>query len=168
MLVLIGLLLLAMGAFLLWVSSRRKEKLGLPGGKLITADTEQWRRCEREFFSHRHRLVGRPDFVFREHGRLIPVEVKSSQAPERPYRSHILQLAAYCLLIEEAEGAPPPYGVIAYRGGHFRVEYSPALKRELLQVMEEMRETARSGAPPEGVFDQRCARCGYNKLCKSP
>ncbi|RLC77849.1 MAG: CRISPR-associated protein Cas4 [Chloroflexi bacterium] len=167
MLWLTGLALFSIAVLLIWFVSRRREEMGLPGGKLISADTERWQRCGREFFSPRYRLGGRPDFVFRERGRLIPVEVKSGSAPAQPYKSHILQLAAYCLLIEETEGRPPPYGIIAYRGKHFRVEYSPALRAELLRVMEEMRGLLKSGAMPEGVLDLRCERCGYNKLCNA-
>lgn len=167
MLWVIGLALLVLALVLIRGLARRRERMGIPGGRLVVADTEGWQRCEREMYSPRLRLVGRPDFVFREHGRLIPVEVKSGATPARPYRSHVLQLAAYCLLIEELEGAPPPYGVIAYREGHFRVDYTSALKRELLQVMDEMRRAARAGILPDGVFDRRCRNCSYRRLCEA-
>ena len=46
---------------------------------------------------------------------LIPVEQKPSARRLQP--SHILQVAAQCLLVEEAYGVRPPYGVVALSGG---------------------------------------------------
>ena len=46
-------------------------------------------------------LAGKPDYLVRRWRYVLPVEVKSGPAPAEPYRSHVLQLAAYCLLVEE-------------------------------------------------------------------
>jgi CRISPR-associated exonuclease Cas4 len=147
--------------FVLW----KRKALGLPKGQLISADSEKWSRCERELFSPHYRLVGRPDYLFQEKGGFIPVEVKSSLSPRSPYRSHVLQLVAYCLLVEEVTGFAPPYGVIAYKDRRFSVNYTPTLKAELLRILEEMRETLVSGSEPGVRESQKCLNCGYRRIC---
>ena len=65
-----------------------------------------------------HGLVGRPDELRRSpDGRIVPVEVKSSRGPPAgrpPYFSHVLQLYAYCQIVEGEQGVTPPYGLLIY------------------------------------------------------
>jgi hypothetical protein len=64
------------------------------------------RRCSH--ISHQHRLAGRPDYLTREAGGLVPVEVKSrSCGKSGPYRGERAQLLAYCLLAEQDLGGAP-------------------------------------------------------------
>ncbi len=56
------------------------------------------------FKSEAHGLSGRPDYVIKLADNLIPVEEKKGRTPQGPLYSHILQVAAYCLLIEETFG----------------------------------------------------------------
>ncbi|HDH09491.1 MAG TPA: CRISPR-associated protein Cas4, partial [Chloroflexi bacterium] len=94
--------LLLVAALALLRSARAgRRRTGLPSGRVIYADTGAWGRCERPLFSRRYLLTGKPDYLVEEKGRLIPVEVKPTVSPSTPYRSHVLQLAAYCLLVEE-------------------------------------------------------------------
>jgi CRISPR-associated exonuclease Cas4 len=46
-------------------------------------------------------LAGKPDAVIMRDGECIPVEIKIREPPKSPYESHIMQLAAYCFLLEE-------------------------------------------------------------------
>jgi CRISPR-associated exonuclease Cas4 len=89
--------------------------------------------------SERYGLVGRPDHLVRLGHALIPVEQKPSARRLQP--SHVLQVAAQCLLVQEAYGVRPPYGVVALSGGiEERVPFTPSLERQLLATMAEMRE----------------------------
>jgi len=99
-------------------------------------------------------------------GAIIPVEVKSVRRPVAPYPSHLMQLAAYCLLIEETWGQPPPYGLLHYTDGTVRVDYTPQLRAELLATLKEMRRARTRGDVPRS-HDQpaRCRRCGYRHAC---
>jgi hypothetical protein len=55
--------------------------------------------------SHLHGLTGKPDYILREGEELIPVEHKSRlMSAAGAYEGEILQLAAYCLLVEERFG----------------------------------------------------------------
>jgi len=102
--------LLALGLF--WLSARQRRSAGLPGGRVIYNDTRGWGALEKPLIDEALGLTGKPDYLVREHGRIIPVEVKTGRTPESPYDGHIFQVAAYCLLVEKTYGKRPPYGII--------------------------------------------------------
>ena len=56
--------------------------------------------------SDAHALVGRPDYIQRMGDQLIPVERNSRQLGSGAYEGELLQLAVYCLLVEERFGKP--------------------------------------------------------------
>jgi CRISPR-associated exonuclease Cas4 len=154
----------------LWLAGRSRAATGLPAGRLVYADTTRWRPVERPLFSHIHRLTGRPDYLVRSRRDLIPVEVKSGRAPvDGPYASHILQLAAYCLLVEETYGRRPPYGILLYAEDAeqaIEIDYTPAMEEELLTVLDEIRLALAEGdAPRDHDHVARCRACGYRNAC---
>jgi CRISPR-associated exonuclease Cas4 len=160
------LLLVASGLAALWWSRRKRERTGLPQGRVVYADTGAWERCQKPLFSKRHLLTGRPDYLVEERGRLIPVEVKSALSPHSPYRSHVLQLAAYCLLVEEEYGQAPPYGIIKYRDQALAIDYSPRLRAELLDTLSKMRhDLSADDVAPSHFNPNRCRGCGYEADC---
>ncbi len=164
---LLALALSGLGLWLLWRSRTARQETGLPPGRVIYTDTGAWDRCERPLFSARYRLTGRPDYLVRTDRGLIPVEVKSGSAPAQPYRSHLLQLAAYCLLVEEQEGRAPPYGILKYRNRAFEVDDTPALRRELLTTLDRIRRDRRARRVKRSHNDpRRCRGCGYRQRCE--
>jgi CRISPR-associated exonuclease Cas4 len=161
------LTLLILGLALLWLARRARARTGLPPGRVVAADVGAWRRPDRPLFSHRHLLTGRPDYVVADGPDLIPVEVKSARGPARPYDSHVLQLAAYCLLVAETSGRRPPYGILHYADRTVEIPYTRELEEELLAVLEEMREDLAAGDGPRNHDDpRRCAACGYREVCE--
>lgn len=115
--------------------------------------------------SERYRLVGRPDMVRRRSdGRPIPIEIKSRASyRDGPPRSHIIQLWAYCLLLEESGEGSPPYGLLRYGDGvEYSVPWGATERRILLELREEMDRAydGRARAAPA-----RCARCRYWAIC---
>lgn len=165
----LGLLGVLLGGFGLWLLIRSRtawRESGLPWGRVDYVDTGAWDRCERSLFSQQHRLTGRPDYVVRARSGIVPVEVKSGPAPEQPYPGHILQLAAYCLLLEEVDGYRPPYGILKYDDHAFEVDYSPMLRSRLLEALHEMRRGMRSGDVERNHAEvARCRGCGYRERC---
>ena len=159
-------LLLVIALFLLLQASRRQKEAGLPGGRVIYADTSQWGKTEKPFYEDSLKLTGKPDYLVETPGGTIPVEVKNSPAPPIPHEGHILQLASYCLLVERARGKRPPYGILHYQNRDFSIDYTPGLESNLLATLAEMRraehlrEVERSHENPG-----RCARCGYREVC---
>ena len=161
-----ALILLGGGLLLLRRARRLHEQTGLPQGRVIYADTGAWSRCEQPLFSRRYLLTGRPDYLVDDRRAKIPVEVKSTPSPPSPYRSHVLQLAAYCLLVEEEYGQSPPYGIIKYHDQAYAIEYTAQLRDQLLSVLAEMRQHLDADdVYPSHANPNRCLSCGYRGEC---
>ena len=158
--------LLALGLLLLWLAQRGRAHSGLPQGRVIYTDTGGWNRLERPLFSQEFLLTGKPDYLVADGADVIPVEVKSSRAPTQPYLSHILQLAAYCLLVEECYRRRPPYGIIKYADHAFEIDYTKELENELLATLDDMRDDLDDDYAPRNHDDPtRCQSCGYHQHC---
>ena len=114
--------------------------------------------------SPRFLLTGRPDAVRRRpDGTLVPVERKSRSVPRGgPYRSHRIQLWAYCLLLEESTGRPPPYGILRYRDADLRIPWNAAARAELLAVRRAVAAPYDGRATPSVA---RCAACRWAPRC---
>ena len=161
----LALLTLAAGAALWWASDRQRRQLGLPHGRAIYQDRPE--DASPVLRAHTLRLRGRPDLVLRQGSALIPVEVKTGRTPREPHRGHVLQLLAYCLLVEEHHGVRPPFGLIRYPEQEFRIAYDDRREHELRATVAMIaREKARAAeqhrshtAPP------RCAACGFRAHC---
>jgi len=163
---LVALLLAGVGLWLLVRARKVYHDTGLPAGRITYVDTGAWSRCERPLFSRRYRLTGKPDYLVRGPAGVIPVEVKSGAAPQQPYAAHILQLAAYCLLVEEQESRTVPYGIIKYADKAFEIDYTPALRAQVVDTLEAMRRGLRAadiGRSHEEI--RRCLGCGYRDQC---
>jgi CRISPR-associated exonuclease Cas4 len=163
----IGLaLLLVVIAVWLW-SRGLQQKTGLPQGDVIYTDSGTWYRNQKPLFANALRLVGKPDYLVEQHdGMIIPVELKSSRAPQEPREGHLLQLAAYCLLVEENYGIRPGFGIIQYKDKAFAVDYDEDLEDELLEVLDEMRDGFLEEELDRDHNDWRkCAKCGVRSHC---
>ncbi len=161
------LLLLLLAAVLFWLARRTRARTGVPSGRVIAADVGSWQRLDRPLFSRRYRLTGRPDYIVADGPNLIPVEVKSGPAPSQPYASHVLQLAAYCLLVAETSGRRPPYGILHYADRTFEIPYTRELEEEVLATLKAMRRALALGdAPRNHDNPRRCAACGYREHCE--
>ena len=155
-------------ALALFLSARRQRaQTGLPyGARIVYADTGAWKKVERPLFARRYGLTGKPDYIVKERGATIPVEVKPNRVAPAPRESDTLQLAAYALLIEEHFGAAPTYGLLKYRDAVFQVKLTDELRARLLDTLAAMRrdlsarDVARSHAEP-----RRCRACGYREEC---
>jgi CRISPR-associated exonuclease Cas4 len=167
MLPITALLLILIGMLVYWLGRRAQSDAGLPIGRVIYSDTRGWQSLEKPLFSRTRRLTGKPDYLVQQGREIVPVEMKSAHAPnDGPRRSHVLQLAAYCLLIEEAYRQRPKYGIVKYADRMFAVDYTDALRTELLDVIAAMRDDlAHGGAERSHDEAARCARCGYRYVC---
>lgn len=162
-------LILILIAVLLWfVSQRAQRASGLPAGRVVYTDTGGWGRPEKPLFSQRLQLTGKPDYLVREGAGYVPVEVKSGRAPvSGPYAAHVYQLAAYCALIAEAYGRRPAYGLIKYTDEILRVDFTPVLEAELLELLEEMRADADAEEVSRSHSSAaRCRACGFREVCE--
>jgi len=162
----VAAILFLAGALLLWASHRLRQRSGLPQGRVIYNDTGALRRVERPLFSRRYRLTGKPDYLLQDGDQIVPLEVKSGAAPPQPYPSHVLQLAAYCLLVTEHHGVRPAYGIIRYRDRSFAVDFTPQLETHLLAALDSLRTDATKNDVPRSHHNPtQCAACGYRPHC---
>ena len=162
------LVFLAMAGLLLLRARSLQEESGLPRGEVIYTDTGTWLRNDDPLHSTTDRLVGKPDYLVQQNnGQLIPVEIKSGAAPQSPWPGHILQLAAYCRLVEDAYGIRPSFGILQYRDQAFTVDYTSDLEQDLLVVMAEMREDFQAENIGRSHGDAgRCQACGFRQRCR--
>jgi CRISPR-associated exonuclease Cas4 len=163
---LFALLMVLLAIILLWFSRRQEKASGLPGGKVIYADTKTWGAVKEPLYDPALGLTGKPDYLVEQGKLIIPVEVKSSRARHGPYDSHIFQLAAYCLLVERHFRKRPTYGILHYPNRTFRIDYTPGLEAAVHDLLAEMRaneshkEIHRSHETPG-----RCQHCGFRSEC---
>jgi len=151
---------------LLWWGRRKRQAAGIPPGRVVYTDTGAMRKVEKPLYDAELNLTGRPDYLVKRKGHWIPVEVKSGWSPSIPYESHVLQLAAYCLLVEKATGKRPPYGILKYRNRSYEIEYTQNLENDLMNLLVDMRQQMRRGeASRSHDASARCARCGYRTIC---
>ena len=164
---LLALLLILIGLAVFWLGRRNQSDAGLPIGRVIYSDTRGWQATPKPLFSRAHRLTGKPDYLVQQGREIVPVEVKSSHAPgDGPRRSHVLQLAAYCLLIEETYRQRPKYGIVTYADRMFAIDYTDTLRAALLDVIAAMRDDLARGAAQRSHDEAaRCAQCGYRQAC---
>ncbi len=156
--------LLCLGLALLVVSWWLRAKSGVPVGEITYSDTDAPAQA---LFSNRYRLVGKPDYIVLRDRVPIPIEVKPNRTADAPYESDRMQVAAYCLLVEETNARTPPFGVLRYRSQSFRIDYTPELRAKLLDMLGEMRACL-DAEDVERSHDSaaRCAVCGFSNRCE--
>jgi CRISPR-associated exonuclease Cas4 len=161
-----SILFLLIGLIFFIISKHQRRQAGIPAGKVIFADTGKWRKLEKPLFDPHLRLTGKPDYLVMQGDQVIPIEVKSRVAPRGPYDSHIYQLAAYCLLVQQEYGNRPDYGIIHYRNQTYAVDFTPKLEESIKVTIREMQaQIRRSNIDRSHDNPQYCEHCGYRSLC---
>ena len=117
------------------------------------------------FFSKKHGLSGRPDYIIKKNKHLIPVEVKTSSY-NNFQKGHVLQLAAYCQLIEDTFNIFVPYGILVYANKERKIFFEPGLRFELEKTLEKMRNTLLEKNIVRNHNDKkRCLNCSMKNFC---
>ncbi|MEL7627285.1 MAG: CRISPR-associated protein Cas4 [Anaerolineaceae bacterium] len=162
-----AILLLILGVVFWLISRRQRKSSGLPEGELLYADSSYWQTLPKPLYDPELELVGKPDYVVKDaRGLVIPLELKSGAAPNRPWDSHIVQLAAYCRLVEKSFGQRPPYGIIRYQNKSFTIDYTDQLEARLKALIQEMRRVESSQIVNRSHNQPaRCRSCGYSQIC---
>jgi CRISPR-associated exonuclease Cas4 len=136
--------------------AERQRALGLPAGKLIYEDADGQGEL---LSSSQFPLIGKPDYIVQlPDGRPVPVELKLSvQNTLSPYNNHVVQIGAYCLILEDYFESPPTHGILRYADRDFTIDYTPALRRKVIRLLSEMEQYNEHHAPP--LTRQRAAKC---------
>jgi CRISPR-associated exonuclease Cas4 len=119
------------------------------------------------FISDTYGLVGTPDYVLDEAGAYVPIERKSRQLSEaRPYESEILQLAAYCLLVEERFGKAVRVGRLQYPNQSVDIAFDDQLRERLLSSLDAVKAAdLLPDVPRSHNSPARCRGCGFRRVC---
>jgi CRISPR-associated exonuclease Cas4 len=136
MLYFIALLILVIGIVLLIFAFLQKKRLGVVTGKRLYQDTVN--APGEILYSSQLFLKGKPDFIMNMHGQMIPVEIKTGRTPVKPYLNHIMQVIAYCALVEENYHIRPKFGILKYPDREFKILYSDERKRMIQTLITDM------------------------------
>jgi len=170
----LGLIVLSVGwlmgslyLFLFDVYFRGRSEQIIRRAKIVPGDIKSADSGKAPLLRAKHvPLQGRPDYVVEKEGAFIPVEVKSGKTPRRPYDSHVMQLAAYCFLVQEHYGARPPYGVLAYPDQQFEIRYTSKLEDDMLRYMLRIELAQRTGnVHRDHENPRRCSGCSRREGC---
>lgn len=117
--------------------------------------------------SHRHQLCGKPDYVVQEDGRLIPVEKKTRDCRNgKPFLGEALQVAAYCLILEDLSGTKVRRGRLQFNNRTIDVPFDEAMRATLTQVLADMRQCSETESTPRSHNSPaKCGACEYNATC---
>src|SRR5262249_22767407 len=127
------------------LANDRRRTLGIGRGQVIAADDAELGIATLR--STQLGLVGRPDQIMRVGKAFVPVEQKPTA--RHLYPSHVMQVAAQCILVHERYGVRPPFGVLVLQGGRSeRVMFTPRLERRVLETMRSMRQILTTGETP--------------------
>lgn len=115
--------------------------------------------------SERLGLQGRPDYILEIEGEMVPVELKSGRTPKGPLFSHILQVAAYCVLLEE-EGQKVTHGILRYEEAEHEIEYNQDLRIMVLSKLDDMRALMKNGDVHRNHHRPgKCRSCSRREGC---
>jgi CRISPR-associated exonuclease Cas4 len=131
----------------------------------VEADLHGDRMATAPLYDPKLHLSGRPDLLLRRSEGLIPVESKSMAAPPRPYEGHLIQLAAYCRLVDTTYARRPPYGLLRYADRTFAIAWDSHLEGKLERQVRKARLAA--GFLPDRSHRSaaRCRACGFSAIC---
>lgn len=154
--------------YVVLISSKTAERLrsehGIKSGAIEYVDALD--NSSKMLSSQKYGLRGRPDYILKKEEGLVPVEIKTGRTPKGPLFSHIMQLASYCLLVEENYNSQPPYGIIKYSTIEHEIEYDEDLKKILISKLDDMRELLKSGkAHRNHNRESKCRFCSRREIC---
>lgn len=158
---------LVLGLLLLGAAIAIRRTTGVPWARVVYSDTHTWQRPEQPLYARRYGLVGKPDYLIKRGQQLIPVEVKPGRRAQIPYDSDQMQLAAYCLLVEETTGRRPPFGVLRYADVTFKIPFDARRRHEIIDILHEMQAvTPNDVVPRSHEQPARCQGCGFFDQCE--
>ena len=114
-------------------------------------------------------LVGVIDRIEFIDNRPVPIEFKTGKMPlDGVWPGHKIQIAAYCLLIEEKFGSRVAEGYVHYLdyAQKRRISLNPFLRNEVIEMIGRVRTLLESKHPPELPENaNKCVSCGLRQIC---
>ncbi len=142
-----------------------RQVLGLPDGDLVYENSEGQGDL---LTSDQYILAGKPDFVIKlADGRLVPIEQRLAvRNVTTPQRHHELQVAAYCLILEEYSEQMPTHGILRYADRDFTIDYTKSLRKKVISSLEKMAACDQYNAPDlQKQTAAKCRACTFKPIC---
>jgi len=111
-------------------------------------------------------LSGKLDLLIVTPEACYPVDFKYTR--DRPRRNHIIQLAAYALLVEDAMKLPAPAAFVYLTPSDqlIRINVTDRLKALVLARLASIRQMVQEGILPEPTpVRARCEECEFRNYC---
>jgi CRISPR-associated exonuclease Cas4 len=143
-----------------------KTKLKIQNGKILYSDLN---KPSKTLFSKHYKISGKPDYIIRRNNHYIPVELKTGKH-YYPKKNHIMQLAAYCQILEEYYQDFVPYGILVYNDSYqqHNIQYDPKLRFELESVVKKMNNMLRTKKVYRNHNDSnKCKNCSMRSYCNN-
>ena len=144
-------------------NKKLKNKHNIPNGKITYQDLNV---PAKPFFSKKYNLTGKPDYIIKSKKWFIPIELKTGAYSEAQ-KNHILQLAAYCHLLEENYNSFVPYGILIYSDrARFKIPFDPKIRFELESTIKNIKNTILTGKISRNHNElSRCKNCSMRTHC---
>lgn len=148
---------------------KSKPKLPTKGFRLFYSDEKGTNQENNVIYSkllrsEKYNIQGKPDFIFEsKKNDLVIVELKSGEIREltSPYKSDLMQLCAYFIIVEELYKSPK-YGLIIYKDFMFVVKNASFLRKKVISVIKDMRDMLKTGEQEANSSFITCKNC----ICK--
>ncbi|MBC7081688.1 MAG: Dna2/Cas4 domain-containing protein [Thermoplasmatales archaeon] len=117
-----------------------------------------------ELISKNYGIRGTPDYIIKIDDDYIPIEEKSCIL-NYPLLHHVIQLMAYCIIVEENYGKTP-YGILRYTGKEFKIPYEERWKNRVIDYVNAMkRDIERNEAHRNHNKKIKCSNCLRREWC---
>lgn len=119
----------------------------------------------RELVSETYGIRGTPDYIIKLDDEYIPVEEKSASR-DSPVFPHVIQVTAYCMLVEDHYGKAPSYGILKYRDTEFKIPYERRWKTLVLTLRDNLLEASERGEAHRNHRNpKKCEHCARREYC---
>lgn len=112
-------------------------------------------------YSKKYNIQGKPDFIYKKGNKCFVVELKSGKIKnnDMPYFGDLMQLVSYFLIVEDVYGYKVKKGKLIYSDCAFVVKNTKSLRRQVLEIIDSMRNMLKTGygyANPSFIHCRYC------------
>ncbi len=115
--------------------------------------------------SEKFGIYGVVDRIVKTENGYIVIEFKNTEYNKKVVKSHLYQVAAYALMVEENFGRVKEV-VIRYRKREVIFPFTIGIKNYVKSIIKKIREICEEGLVIEYKDKRRCKSCGFLRVCK--
>ncbi len=140
---------------------KKRRYLHFPEGDIVYVGD----KTANDIISENYKLIGKPDYIIKNIDYYIPIELKTGRTPRGPLFSHIIQVCAYCLLVED-NYKQKSYGLLYYPETNYKINFTDELKNTVLKIMEDIHNCKKTKiAHRNHAKVTKCKNCARRNIC---